>query len=177
MHDMKTNERTSQVPDITKTSKARYLSAAAAAAVALACGAALSPSASAAAPAEKHRVETFELVGKQTSAGEVDLGKPGVSVGDQRIVHEDLYRDGKKVGDHSAVCTFTQVSPAALQCLGTFALPEGQFTAQSLLHLPAPPSVDVSITGGSGDYRTAQGFVRTVPAGETERHFTVHLQH
>ncbi|MFF4350015.1 hypothetical protein [Streptomyces sp. NPDC001530] len=139
-------------------------------------GAALAPSASADVSAAKHHVETFQLVGKQTSAGEVDLGERGVSVGDQRVVHEDLYRDGKKVGDHSAVCTFTQVNPAALQCLGTFALPEGQFAAQSLLHLPAPPSVDVSITGGSGAYRTAQGFVRTVPAGETERHFTVHLQ-
>lgn len=164
------------MPNITKTNKARYLSAAAGVAVALAGGAALAPSTSADAPDAKHRVESFELVGKQTSSGEVDLGKPGVSVGDQRVVHEDLYRDGKKVGDHSTVCTFTQVSPTALQCLGTFALPEGQFAAQALLHLPAPPSVDVGITGGSGDYRTAQGFIRTVPAGETERHFTVHLQ-
>ncbi|MEU4096185.1 hypothetical protein [Streptomyces sp. NPDC026673] len=164
------------MPNITRTNKALYLSAAAGVVVALAGGGALAASASADAPAAKHRVETFELVGKQTSAGEVDLGEPGVSVGDQRVVHEDLYRDGKKVGDHSAVCTFTQVSPAALQCLGTFALPEGQFAAQSLLHLPAPSSVDVSITGGSGAYRTAQGFIRTVPAGETERHFTIYLQ-
>ncbi|MFG3480238.1 hypothetical protein QRN89_34900 [Streptomyces chengbuensis] len=162
--------------NLIKASRTRYLGAAVTAAVALAGGASLTPSASAGVPAAKQQVETFELVGKQTSAGEVDLGKPGISVGDERIVHEDLYRDGKKVGDHSAVCTFTQVSPAALQCLGTFALPEGQFAAQSLLHLPAPSSVDVAITGGSGDFRTAQGFIRTVPAGETERHFTVHLQ-
>ncbi|WSJ56711.1 hypothetical protein OG756_40405 [Streptomyces sp. NBC_01310] len=60
--------------------------------------------------------------------------------------------------------------------MGTFSLPEGQFAGQSLLHLPAPASVDVSITGGSGDFSTARGFIRTVPAGETERHFTVHLQ-
>ncbi|MGW0086399.1 allene oxide cyclase barrel-like domain-containing protein [Streptomyces sp. NPDC003393] len=161
----------------TKTGKARYLSAAAGAAVVLAGAAALAPSANASdVPAGKHGGGTFELVGKQTSAGEVDLGEPGVSVGDQRVVHEDLYRDGKKVGDHSTVCTFTRVGPAALQCLGTFALPEGQFAAQALLHLPAPASVDVAVTGGSGEYRTARGFVRTVPAGEAERHFTVHLQ-
>lgn len=164
------------MPNITRTNKVLYLSAAAGVVVALAGGGALAAAASTDAPAAKQRVETFELVGKQTSAGEVDLGEPGVSVGDQRVVHEDLYRDGKKVGDHSAVCTFTRVSPAALQCLGTFALPEGQFAAQSLLHLPAPASVDVGITGGSGAYRTAQGFIRTVPAGETERHFTVYLQ-
>ncbi|KMS86081.1 MULTISPECIES: allene oxide cyclase barrel-like domain-containing protein [Streptomyces] len=163
------------MPKITATRKARHLLAAAGAAVAIAGGAALAPSASADAAVAKPPAKTFELVGKQTSSGEVDLGEPGISVGDQRIVHEDLYRDGVKVGDHSSACTFTRVSPAALQCLGTFALPEGQFTAQSLLHLPAPSSVDVGITGGSGAYSTAQGFVRTVPAGATERHFTVHL--
>ncbi|MFF1896310.1 hypothetical protein [Streptomyces sp. NPDC058206] len=65
--------------------------------------------------------------------------------------------------------------PAALQCVGTFSLPEGQFAAQALLHLPAPSYVDVGITGGSGDYRNARGCVRTVPAGDTERHF-VHLK-
>ncbi|MEW2514646.1 hypothetical protein [Streptomyces sp. NPDC046870] len=164
------------MPDITATRKARYLLAAAGAAVAVVGGAALAPSASADATVAKPPARTFELVGEQTSSGEVDLGEPGISVGDQRIVHEDLYRDGEKVGDHSAVCTFTRVSPAALQCIGTFALPEGQFSAQSLLHLPAPSSVDVGITGGSGAYSTARGFVRTVPAGATERHFTVHLR-
>ncbi|MFF3054911.1 hypothetical protein [Streptomyces sp. NPDC057909] len=52
----------------------------------------------------------------------------------------------------------------------------GEFAAQALLHLPAPSYVDVGITGGSGDYRNARGFVRTVPAGDTERHLTVHLK-
>ncbi|POX64532.1 hypothetical protein C3492_05745 [Streptomyces sp. Ru62] len=164
------------MPDITGTRRARYLLAAAGAAVAVAGGAALAPSASADATVARPHATTFELVGQQTSSGDVDLGEPGISVGDQRIVHEDLYRDGEKVGDHSSVCTFTRVSPAALQCIGTFALPEGQFSAQSLLHLPAPSSVDVGITGGSGAYSTARGFVRTVPAGATERHFTVRLQ-
>ncbi|MFE0450938.1 hypothetical protein ACFW2D_06555 [Streptomyces sp. NPDC058914] len=169
------NGKQAAMPDISRTTTARYLIAVGAA-VTIVGGAALIPSASADAPAAKPPAKIFELVGKQTSAGDVDLGEQGISVGDQRIVHEDLYRNGEKVGDHSSVCTFTRVSPAALQCLGTFALPEGQFTAQSLLHLPAAPSVDVGITGGSGDYRTARGFIRTVPAGATERHFTVHLQ-
>ncbi|MET9668039.1 hypothetical protein ABZY19_22105 [Streptomyces sp. NPDC006475] len=162
------------MPNISKLGRARCLGSAAVLAVVLSAGAALTPSATADAAATE-RATTFELVGKQTSAGVVDVGKGGTSIGDQNVVHEDLYRDGKKVGDHSAVCTVTQVSPTALQCLGTFLLPEGQFAAQSLLHLPAPASVDVAITGGSGDYSTGQGFIRTVPAGETERHFTVHL--
>ncbi|WP_351231602.1 hypothetical protein [Streptomyces sp. NPDC002133] len=170
------------MPSTWKTSKVRYLSAAAGMAAVVVGGVAIAPLASAdtsasfTAPDAEERAKTFELVGKQTSIADIDLGRTGISPGDQRVIHEDLYRDGEKVGDHSVVCTYTQVDPAALQCLGTFSLPEGQFAAQALLHLPAPSYVDVGITGGSGDYRNAQGFVRTVPAGDTERHFTVFMK-
>ncbi|WP_328884902.1 allene oxide cyclase barrel-like domain-containing protein [Streptomyces sp. NBC_00316] len=172
------------MPNTLKLNKVRYLTAAAGIATALAAGAATAPTVSAATPASPasisahaagHHMETFELTGKQTSLEDLDLGRAGISPGDQRVIHEDLYRDGKKAGDHSVVCTYTHVDPAALQCLGTFSLPEGQIAAQALLHLPAPSYVDVAITGGSGDYHNARGFVRTVPAGDTERHFTVHL--
>ncbi|WP_051370450.1 allene oxide cyclase barrel-like domain-containing protein [Streptomyces sp. 142MFCol3.1] len=167
--------------NIFKTKKGRYLSAAAGVATAIAGGITLAPWASAdtptsiSAPAAKHRAEIFELVGKQTASAEIDLGQKGASLGDQNVVHEDLYRDGKKVGDHSAICTVTHVNPTALQCLGTFSLPEGQFAGQALLHLPAPSYVDVGITGGSGKYSKASGYIRTIPAGATERHFTVHM--
>ena len=167
--------------NIFKTNKVRYLSAAAGVATALAGGITLAPWASAdtptsiSAPTAKHRTEIFELVGKQTASAEIDLGQKGASIGDERVVHEDLYRDGKKVGDHSAICTISHVNPTALQSLGTFSLPEGQVAGQARLHLPAPSYVDVGITGGSGKYSKASGFVRTIPAGATERHFTVHM--
>lgn len=169
------------MPGKFQTNKVRYLYAAAGMTLALVGDVTLTRLASADTSdsvdthAIKQRPGVFELVGKQTAIEDLDLGRPGISLGDQRVVHEDLYRDGEKVGDHSAICTYTHVDPAALQCLGTFSLPEGQFAAQALLHLPAPSHVDVGITGGSGDYRNARGFVRTVPAGETERHFTVHV--
>ncbi|MET9668033.1 hypothetical protein ABZY19_22070 [Streptomyces sp. NPDC006475] len=93
--------------NISKPDRARCLSATAAMAVALSAGAAFAPLATADGPAVTERARTFELVGKQTSAGVVKVGKSGTSVGDQNVVHEDLYRDGKRVGDHSAVCTVT----------------------------------------------------------------------
>ncbi|WP_406310686.1 allene oxide cyclase barrel-like domain-containing protein [Streptomyces sp. NBC_00623] len=170
------------MPSSSKINKVRYLSAAVGIATVVAGGVAVAPLASAdtstsiSAHVADQRARTFELVGKQTSIEDLDLGRAGISPGDQRVIHEDLYRDGEKVGDHSVVCTYTHVNPAALQCLGTFSLPEGQFAAQALLHLPAPSYVDVGITGGSGDYSNARGFVRTVPAGDTERHLTVHLK-
>jgi hypothetical protein len=122
-----------------------------------------------------HRAEIIQVVAKQTQTASIDLGKKGHSLGDQLVIAEDLYQNGKKIGDHSVVCTYVHTGPDALQCLGTFALPQGQITGQALLHLPAASAVDVAVTGGSGAYSAAGGYVRTVPAGTTERHVTFHL--
>src|SRR3954469_22563867 len=67
-----------------------------------------------------NRDRVIHLVAKQTQAEDLDLGKQGLSLGDERIVSEDLYRDGEKVGDHSVVCTYTHLNPGQLQCLGTY---------------------------------------------------------
>jgi hypothetical protein len=119
-----------------------------------------------------HRTEIVQIVAKQTQTASIDVGKKGHSLGDQLVIAEDLYQNGKKVGDHSVVCTYVHTGPDALQCLGTFSLPQGQITGQALLHLPAASAVDVAITGGSGAYSGAGGHVHTVPAGTTERHLT-----
>lgn len=185
------------MPNISKIKKLRSLAGAAGVALTLAGAVAVTP---ASATTTEHHVahdirdhssfferdhstgfgrghsKEFELVGKQTQYEEVDLGKKGVSLGDERVVTEDLYRDGKKVGDHGVVCTYVRVDPGLLQCLGTFSLPEGQLAGQALLHLPAPQSVDLAITGGTGAYHNARGYITTVPAGTTERHLSVHLE-
>lgn len=119
--------------------------------------------------------EVIQMVAKQTQTVSIDVGKKGRSLGDQLVIAEDLYQNGKKVGDHSVVCTYVHTSPDALQCLGTFALPKGQIAGQALLHLPAASAVDVAITGGSGAYSSAGGYVHTVPAGTTERRLTFHV--
>ncbi|MFE4552613.1 hypothetical protein [Streptomyces sp. NPDC056785] len=128
------------------------------------------------------RTEIIQLDARQTGSENLDVGKKGLSPGDGVVVAEDLYRDGRKTGDHSVVCTYIRTKPGELQCLGTFALPRGQITAQALLRLPVPSTVDLAITGGTGDYRSARGFVHTVPAGTrtvpaavTERQLTFHV--
>ncbi|MEV0345702.1 hypothetical protein AB0H88_08045 [Nonomuraea sp. NPDC050680] len=121
--------------------------------------------------------EIIQLVAKQTQSESLDLGKKGLSLGDERIIAEDLYQDGKKIGDHSVVCVYVHIDPSQLQCVGTFALPRGQIAGQALLHLPPAPAIDIPITGGAGAYSTAHGYVHTVPAGETERRLTFHITH
>ncbi|MEU1708193.1 hypothetical protein ABZ478_22925 [Streptomyces sp. NPDC005706] len=146
----------------------------AAAAVALIGTQLASASTGSAQDAHQH-TEIIQLVAKQTQFQTVDSGRKGNSLGDQMVIAEDLYQNGKKVGDHAVVCTYVHVGPDALQCLGTFALPQGQITGQALLHLPSRSAVDVAVTGGSGTYNGAEGYVHTVPAGTTERHLTFHI--
>lgn len=38
-----------------------------------------------------------------------------------------------------------------------------------------PGNIDLAITGGTGRYRTAHGYLHAVNASDTETHFTVHL--
>ncbi|MCA2220215.1 allene oxide cyclase barrel-like domain-containing protein [Nonomuraea aurantiaca] len=123
------------------------------------------------------RTEIIQLVAKQTQSQSLDLGEKGLGLGDERIIAEDLYQDGKKIGDHSVVCVYVHLDPGQLQCVGTFALPRGQIAGQALLHLPPAPAIDIPITGGAGAYSTAHGYVHTVPAGETERRLTFHITH
>ena len=92
--------------------------------------------------------EIFQLVAKQPQSQAIDAGKKGHSLGDELVTAEDLYQRDKKIGDHAVVCTYVHIAPDTLQCLGTFALPQGQITGQALLHLPSHSAVDVAITGG-----------------------------
>ncbi|GGN77779.1 hypothetical protein GCM10011579_060320 [Streptomyces albiflavescens] len=160
-----------------RESNLRSLSAAAVLAAALVAAPLASATTSTAGTGQEthQRTETIELVAKQTQSASLDLGSKGLSQGDENIIAEDLYRDGRKIGDHSVVCTYVHINPDELQCVGTFALPQGQVTSQALLHLPPAPAIDIAITGGSGAYRTARGYVHTVPAGQTERRLTFHI--
>jgi hypothetical protein len=145
-----------------------------AAAVVLACAPLASAHTGSTHGSHQH-AETIQLVAKQTQSQALDAGKKGHSLGGELVTAEDLYQRDKKIGDHAVVCTYVHIAPDTLQCLGTFALPQGQITGQALLHLPSHSAVDVAITGGSGTYSSAGGYVHTVPAGTTQRHLTFHI--
>jgi hypothetical protein len=128
-------------------------------------------------PHDPSGTEILHVVARQTQSASLHLGTgtKGPSLGDEFVYAEDLYIHGKKVGEHGVVCSYIHINPDALQCLGTFALPQGQITGQALLKLPATATVNIAITGGTGAYSTARGFVHTVPAGTTERQLTFHI--
>jgi hypothetical protein len=144
-----------------------------------AAGVSVAAASSSSADASKHRPQTINLVAKQTGSTLLVLAEPGHGpVGNQFLGTDDLYRNGRKVGDDATVCQFMADLGQAggrFQCVVTLSLPEGQLTAQGLATLTESGGqpVTVAITGGTGAYRTAHGQARVVQVSETEQHYTL----
>jgi hypothetical protein len=106
-----------------------------------------------------------------------------------RIVFSDVLYDrssGDRVGVDGGVCTVTQREPetdpteATAQCVATLSLSGGQITVQGLVTFPLaegalPPPVDIAITGGTGDFEGAEGFLNVEELNATDANLTVHL--
>lgn len=152
--------------------KAMAIGAAAATSV-LAAGAITVASAS---PSPSHRsnASTLQVFGLTQQKTVVDVNAEGVSPGDEFVLTQTLYRDGKQVGNDSIVNTYTD-SKGASQCVFTMNLPAGQVTGQVLI-AAGQKSFTAAITGGSRSYKTARGQVRVhlLPTGNI--HFTVQLR-
>jgi hypothetical protein len=107
----------------------------------------------------------------------LDLGETGESLGDQSVISEDLFRQGKNVGKTGVVCTVVRIEEApavTLQCVATAELPRGQITAQGLITFTeaGPGRSRLAITGGTGRYRTAHGVVLIEELSGTENRLT-----
>ncbi|MER6274891.1 hypothetical protein ABT270_09650 [Streptomyces sp900105245] len=107
---------------------------------------------------------------------------PGsVSQGDQVVVRSDLFDAAhNKVGETHGTCTTTRGgADEAEQCVVTYVLPGGQLTVQGLYfnYLDQGP-FDNAITGGTGEYKKARGWVHSDTIATTPkvvRRFTIHL--
>jgi allene oxide cyclase len=91
----------------------------------------------------------------------LDLGRHGLSKGDQIVENDRLLNaDGTRVGHDGLACTITDASVPEAACQGTFVLRGGQITVQ---FLNSPPSVKIgAITGGTGRFQAARGQMRLV---------------
>ncbi|MFF3500314.1 hypothetical protein [Streptomyces sp. NPDC003247] len=89
---------------------------------------------------------------------QTDVGDPGLSIGDEFVYADTLYRDGRRVGEDGSSCQVTRVDGERIttDCVLSVQLPEGQITAQSLWTKGAD-MVRMAVTGGTGAYRGATG--------------------
>jgi hypothetical protein len=136
------------------------------------------------APASAHHVpksHRFTITTKTIDGAQVDVGKPGPSLGDVNVITEDAYRDGKKVGTSDLTCTMVRVDAVkhsfAVECLNTTVLPEGQISAQGVVTSAEIEKVPFkqAITGGTGAYKNARGELTVDEAGDGPAHLTFDL--
>jgi hypothetical protein len=125
----------------------------------------------------------FEIVARTVSKSDIDIGAPGLSQGDQLIIWKDMFfrrEPNKRVGDDVIHCTVTRVvgpQKVATSCDVNYWFDGvGQITAQGLVHLDLvnPSQFDIAITGGTGRFRTATGFV-TIRQTTGDHHLTFHV--
>ena len=107
------------------------------------------------------RVEVLELAVENDQYAALDLGQPGVSVGDMDVYSGNAVKDGREVGRGGGSCQVTHIDgeTVTMQCLITMELEHGSVTMQALWTRGASP-LDMAITGGTGAYRNARGTVR-----------------
>jgi hypothetical protein len=124
--------------------------------------------------------DTFRVVAITTEQEFLDLGTTDFSLGDEFIFHDDLRKDGDKVGHDGGVCTATSVEEGPTgqaQCVVTFWFEKGQITTQGLAQPTGefPERFTFPITGGSGKYAGTGGEVDVVQHSETRATVTFHI--
>jgi hypothetical protein len=105
----------------------------------------------------------------------VDLGDEGESLGDQFLFTSKLLKGGDEVGHDAVVCTIVSLERKEAQCVATAWFSDGQITAQVLVAFTEDPPA-VPITGGSGEYKGAEGEIHIRPVTETKEILTFRLE-
>ncbi|MFI6448035.1 hypothetical protein [Kitasatospora sp. NPDC050543] len=132
---------------------------------------------------ESEAKEVFQLIARQTQISNIDVdGSSGPSQGDEIVVSGDLLLGSATVGNYGEVCTLTRTAPLDefdLQCAGSLSLIQGQITFQGRFTVTAagPGDVSLAITGGTGFFRTARGYLSADNVSATDTQLTVHLIH
>jgi len=130
------------------------------------------------------RVTTIRFIARTIDSAQLDLGAHGLSLGDQAIFTDELFQDGRRLGEGHGVCTITRITGTAPsrtltnECLITGILPRGQITIQGAFAFPEQgmaPLHSLAVTGGTGAYRTARGEVGVRQVSSTENDITVRL--
>jgi hypothetical protein len=133
---------------------------------------------------DDRQTTTIHFIARTIDSALLDLGAQGLSLGDGAIFTDELFQDGKRLGEGHGVCTITRITGTAPsrtltnQCLITAILPRGQITIQGRLpstEQGTSPPHSLAVTGGTGSYRTARGEVRVRQISNTENDITIRL--
>jgi hypothetical protein len=85
----------------------------------------------------------------------------------KRKLRRPAIKGGEEVGHDGVVCTIVSLEREEANCVATAWFSDGQITAQALVSFVEDPPV-VSITGGSGKDKGAEGEIHIRPVLETK---------
>jgi hypothetical protein len=122
-------------------------------------------------------VTVVHLTARVVENQAVDVAPEGEapSLGDYFVASENLFRDGRRVGFGTVICTFARLEhpPSAVQCQITGRLGSDQLTLQGV-SFDQPTNV-FAITGGTGRWRNAGGQAVVRDISESEQRVTLFI--
>jgi hypothetical protein len=117
---------------------------------------------------------TVKLVHVQTSFSAPDNPSRPPAGGDRFAFTNDDFAGHNKVGRDQVGCI--AVSASSAQCSASFLLSGGVIEAAGVLPLNSNPKVVVlAITGGTGRFAGARGFIRSTELSQTRSALAIHL--
>lgn len=106
---------------------------------------------------------SFQVTAITKQAKNIDVGPRGTNIGDYSVFSDNVFRNGRSVGELNGVCTHTRIDPAAnqgsQQCVITVTLPRGNLMLQDVIRFSGVQvkSVTAAVTGGTGHFAGATG--------------------
>jgi hypothetical protein len=145
--------------------------------LAVVAGGAVTASAAApAASASSGRTLEFVVEFRPFDQNFVDVGAPGISIGDASVFRDQLLdARGRRVGEEAGTCLITDVAADGVQtlCNGGIVLRDGQIEFQGVA--TNAPSKTLAVVGGTGRYRGASGEAVLVEKGDGTGTLTLRL--
>jgi hypothetical protein len=119
--------------------------------------------------------QVIRVVSITTEEEFLDFGAEDFSLGDEFVFSAELRKGGKEVGTFGAVCTITSLERQQAQCVATASFTDGQITVQGLL-TGEPETFVLPVTGGSGEFKGADGEVHVRQVSDTREILTFRLE-
>lgn len=97
------------------------------------------------------------------------------ALGDELVFHDQLFANGKQVGDDVGSCVIAAITPQLLaNCSLVIRLPEGNLAGQ-FVAIQGPEPKQIALTGGTGSYRNAGGEGTLVEFGNGNGRLTLQV--
>jgi hypothetical protein len=101
---------------------------------------------------------------------------PPFTLGDELVFHDQLFANGKRVGDDLGSCVIASITTQELaaNCSLVIRLPDGNLTGQ-FIAVQGPAPREIALTGGTGRYRSAGGEGTLVEFGNGRGRMTLQV--